>query len=509
MNTLLPILPIALPLLGAVIGLLARHGTSLQATVGIATSVVTLIASVFLLTAVHAADFVVLYLGDWQAPFGISLVADRFAAIMTVVSSLVGLATSIYAVGDVKSKDLQKWFFPLVQFLIMGVNGAFLTGDLFNLYVWFEVMLISSFALMTIGGSKPQFEGGFKYVAINLVSSAFFLAGLGLLYGKLGTLNMADVALKLSTDESGALANSSAILFFIAFSIKAGLFPFFFWLPASYHTPPMAVTALFAGLLTKVGVYAFYRCFTLVFTQDPEFMRGTLLALTLATMLVGVLGAASRYQMSRILSFHIISQIGYIMLGLALFTELAIAACIFYTIHHIVVKSNLFFIAGIASKKLGSDDVLKIGGLYKSAPWLALLFFVPAFSLGGIPPLSGFWAKFALIKASLDVEGYWVATIALAVGVMTLYSMTKIWGEAFWKAKPAQCAETEGKAGVWHYLPVVGFAAITLYIGLMAQPLFSFSEEAARQLLDPSLYMEAVLPAEYLEEFSSTANEHE
>lgn len=506
MNDLLLIIPVILPMLGAILGLLASKRSTMQTGLGIGTSALTLLFSLQLLFTVNVESYLSLELGSWQAPFGISFIADRLAAIMVAISALVSLAIAIYSIDDLKNGERSLWFYPLMLFLVAGVNGAFLTADLFNLYVWFEVMLIASFALMTVGGKKAQFEGGFKYVAINLVASALFLAGLGLLYGKLGTLNMADVALKLSLIENGAMINSSAVLFLVAFSIKAGLFPFFFWLPASYHTPPIAISALFAGLLTKVGVYALLRCFTLVFTQDTDFLLGSLFVLSLATMVTGVLGAASRFDIKQILSFHIISQIGYMTLGLALFTQLALAAAIFYTIHHIVVKTNLFLIAGIIARKTGTDALGEIGGLYKSAPWLAFLFFIPAFSLGGIPPLSGFWAKFALVKAALLEAEYWAVAIALIVGIMTLYSMTKIWGEAFWKTAPERAKKPTNltHSGWSSYAPVVVLAAVTLWIGFFAQPLFEYANQAADQLLHSERYIEQLLPTDYITHIQAT-----
>ncbi|MEM9157701.1 MAG: Na+/H+ antiporter subunit D [Verrucomicrobiota bacterium] len=500
MNTSLLAIPILLPIAGAAIGLLLPRNSRTQSIAGIATFAGTLVAALWILWSISQVGFLKLELGSWQAPFGISLVADKLAAAMVAISSLVGLAISIYALGDLSQELRKRWFYPLSLFLVAAVNGAFLSADLFNLYVWFEIMLISSFGLMLLGGGKNQFEGGFKYVAINLVASALFLAGLGLLYGKIGTLNMADIALKLSVSPGGPMINSSAVFFLVAFAIKAGMFPFFFWLPASYHTPPISVSALFAGLLTKVGVYALIRSNTLIFTQEADFLRGVLVALSLATMFTGVLGAAAQFDIKRILSFHIISQIGYMTLGLAVFTELAIAAAIFYTLHHIIVKTNLFLIAGIVSKKTGTDDLSAIGGLYKAAPWLALLFFIPAFSLGGIPPLSGFWAKFALVKESLDQSFYWATAIALIVGIMTLFSMTKIWAEAFWKKSPGlfKISKLTQRETWTLYGPVAAFSAITLIIGLNAQPLFEFSSEAAAQLLSPNQYIEFALPAEYV-----------
>jgi len=290
---------------------------------------------------------------------------------------------------------------------------------------------------------------------------------------------------------------SCSMLFLVSFGLKAGIFPFFFWLPASYHTPPSAVSAIFAGLLTKVGVYALFRAYTLMFEPIFPDVQGIILFLAIMTMITGVFGAASHFDMRRILSFHIVSQIGYMVLGLAFMTPLAIAAAIFYLVHHIIVKTNLFLVSGVVVRLQGSADLAKVGGLCKSAPWLAALFFIPAFSLGGIPPLSGFWAKFAMVKAGLEIEAWIAITSALLVGVLTLFSMTKIWAEAFWKAKPEIDEPVPAPAGPLAYMvgPIAVMALATVLIGLFGEPLFSFSERAAAQLLNPQEYISAVLGA--------------
>jgi multicomponent Na+:H+ antiporter subunit D len=287
----------------------------------------------------------------------------------------------------------------------------------------------------------------------------------------------------------------------VAFGIKAAIFPLFFWLPASYHTPPIAVSAIFAGLLTKVGVYALIRVFTLIFIQDIDFTHTVLLVIAGFTMLTGVLGAASQNEMRKILSFHIISQIGYMIMGLALFSPLAIAGAIFYIIHHIIVKTNLFLVSGVVDKMKGSFDLKKIGGLYKYYPLLGLLFLIPALSLAGIPPLSGFWAKFVIIKAGLEIEQALIVIVALLVGILTLFSMTKIWNEVFWKDDPkgnenkiidSFSAITLSKK-VLMLSPIILLALITIVIGFNAEPFFNFANNAASQLLNPSEYISKVL----------------
>ena len=316
---------------------------------------------------------------------------------------------AVYSLGSIDEAREAHGYHPLFHVLLMGVSMAFLTGDLFNLYVAFEVMLMASFVLLSLGGERAQLEGAVKYVTLNLLSSAVFLAAVGVLYGVAGTLNLADLALAVQRGTAPGLVTTLACLFLVAFGIKAAVFPLFFWLPASYHTPPVAVSALFAGLLTKVGVYALVRAFTLVFTGDTALTHGLILAVAVLTMVTGVLGAAAQFEFRRVLSFHIVSQIGYMVLGLGLFTPLALAGTVFYLIHHIVVKTNLFLVAGIVKRLGGTLDLGSLGGLYRRRPALALLFLVPAFSLAGIPPLSGFWGKLVLVKAGLD-SGHYAVT---------------------------------------------------------------------------------------------------
>jgi multicomponent Na+:H+ antiporter subunit D len=288
-----------------------------------------------------------------------------------------------------------------------------------------------------------------------------------------------------------------ATLFLVAFGIKAAVLPLFFWLPASYHTPPIAIAAIFAGLLTKVGVYALIRTFTLLFAHDLAFTHTLLLWTAGLTMATGVLGAAAQTDVRRILSFHIVSQIGYMIMGLALMTPLALVGAVFYIVHHIIVKANLFLIAGVADRLLGSFELKNLGGLYRSHPWLAILFIIPAFSLAGFPPLSGFWAKLILIKAGLDVGAYVIVAVALVVGLLTIFSMTKIWNGAFWKplAEGLAPAPTDRRALVLMASPVATLAVLTLIIGLWAEPFFRFATAAAASLLDPSAYVAAVLGA--------------
>ncbi|MEL7344131.1 MAG: Na+/H+ antiporter subunit D [Pseudomonadota bacterium] len=491
--------PLVIPFLTAVLAFLTRMSTSGR-WISVAGNLILLLAAIILLAEVLNEGVVAGQMGGWAAPFGITLVADGLSAVMVVITAITALAVSVYALADIGERSEHLGYHALFNVLIGGVTGAFLTGDLFNLYVWFEVMLISSFGLLVLGGSKAQIDGGVKYVTLNLISTILFLSGIGLLYGITGTLNMADLAGKVAEVENQGLVTVIAMMFMVAFGVKAAVFPLFFWLPAAYHTPAFSVSAVFAGLLTKVGVYALIRMFTLVFNGDTGFTHEILLWVAGLTMLTGVLGAAAQNDIRKILSFHIVSQIGYMIMGLALLTPLALAGAVFYLVHHIIVKANLFLIAGVVERVAGSTDLKKIGGLYKTAPFLAILFFVPAFSLAGFPPLSGFWAKYVLVKAALDDQGWIIAAVALVVGLLTIFSMTKIWAEAFWKNHPDGTDPTLKSLDIVerrHLLvPIAMLAAMTLVIGFFPQPFIAFAEGAAAQLLDPSAYISAVLGAD-------------
>ena len=498
---LLLILPILIPLTTAAFCLLFWRYRTVQRLLGTLGSAAHLLVALLLLWTVRQDGIFATQVGNWPAPFGITLVADLFSAIMTVLGALMGLTVVIYSLTSMDRDRESSGYYAFFHFLLMGVSGVFLTGDLFNLYVWFEVMLMSSFVLLALGGERHQLEGAIKYVTLNLISSALFLTALGILYGMLGTLNMADLSRQISGGMHAGVVSTLSMLFLVAFGIKSALFPLFFWLPASYHTPPVAVSAIFAGLLTKVGVYTLIRVFSLLFAQDIAYTHSIILVIAGLTMVTGVLGAMAQNEFRRILSFHIISQVGYMVLGLGLFTPLALAGSIFYIMHHIIVKTNLFLVSGVAHRLQGSYQLARLGGLYQTAPALTAIFMISAFSLAGIPPLSGFWAKLILVKASLDMTGYIIAATALGVGLLTLFSMAKIWAAAFWGDAPE--TTVAGEEQPWQafslsekialYLPMILLGALTLTIGLMSEPFFELATRAAEQLLNPAGYIDAVL----------------
>ncbi len=488
----LPALPVLIPFLTTSILVLVRRRPGLQQVASVAGAAALLTSGVALVAAVGSEGTLVSQAGNWPAPFGITLVADRLAAILVAVAGLVGLTAVIYALADIPEDRRRAGVHPVMHLLLAGVCGAFLTGDLFNLFVWFEVMLMASFVLLALGARAGHLGGAVKYLVLNFLSSGLFLAAAGLLYGSLGTLNLADLASRLRSLPEPGPAFAAGVLLLVSFGIKAAVFPLFSWLPASYHTAPIAVSALFAGLLTKVGVYALLRSYALFFSVDHEWFGPLLLWVSVATMAVGVLGAAAQYEIRRILSWHIISQIGYMTLGVALFTQGAVAAAVFYVIHHILVKTNLFFLSGAIEEVTGSDRLDRIGGLYRSAPLLSGLFLVPAFSLGGIPPLSGFFAKFGLLRAGFEVGAWVPLSAALGVGLLTLFSMTKIWAEVFWKDAPAGSPPPR-TPGLLRLLPIAVLASATVVISFWPEPLLRYAVAAGQELVDGGGYIQAVL----------------
>lgn len=488
--------PILVPMITGVACLAFWKWIRIQRVVSTIGAVALAAETCALLAFVADGEILVMQVGGWAAPFGITLAADIFAAVMTVMGGIIGLAVVIYSLADIDRERESHGYHALIHFMQMGVGGAFVAGDLFNLYVWFEVLLMGSFVLLALGGQRAQLEGAIKYVALSLIASTLLLMGVGMTYGLAGTLNMADLAVVLPKIEQRNLVLSIAMLFMIAFGMKAAMFPLFFWLPASYHTPPVPVSAIFSGLLTKVGVYALIRVFTLLFVQEVSFTHNLILIASGLTMVTGVLGAVAQNEFRRILSFHIISQIGYMTMGLGLFTAAAVAGSIFYIVHHIIVKTNLFLVSGLVRRIKGTYDLKPLGGVYLAHPLVAIAFAVPALSLAGIPPFSGFWAKFQLARAGFGVDRFVIVAVALVVGILTLFSMSKIWIEAFWKPgdeseeKPPALTRTEWAL---YGLPIAGLALITIAIGFASEPLVELSIRAAEQLMDSSQYIETVL----------------
>jgi multicomponent Na+:H+ antiporter subunit D len=488
-------LPILLPLVTAIALHMLPHRPRLLRLVAFAGALGILAAGISLFVRVEAAGIQVLQVASWPAPFGITLVADLFSALLVLMVGIIGVAVTGSSFAGVDPRREAFGYHPLIHVLLMGVSGAFLTGDIFNLYVWFEVMLIASFVLMSLHRTRAQLHAAFTYVGLNLLSSAFLLTAIGLLYGQAGTLNLADLARAWPERRTPGLDAALSMLFLTAFGLKAGLFPLFFWLPASYHTPPAAVSALLAGLLTKVGVYAMIRIFTLLFPDPGATVYVVILMLSAITMVVGLLGAIGQYDFRRSLSFNLVGHIGFTTVGLALWTPAALGGSILYVLHHMLVVTSLFLVSGLFLRRRRTTDLSAIGGLYKSQPAVACLAMVPLFSLAGIPPLSGFIAKLAVVGAILGGNHYWLAGVALVVSLLTVLSMARLWDESFWKPAPTNATHAP-RLGVAIVAPIALLVALTLSLTVAAGPAYGLSMRAAGQLLDARGYIRAVLGEE-------------
>lgn len=482
--------PVLIPITTAALCTLLWNHTRAQRVVHVAGLAFMLAASLLLLAQVRHGGTLAVTFGGWAPPFGISFAADLLSAAMVAITGILAMATGVYGFADVRRRQEQGGFYPLLHGMLAAVNGAFLTADIFNLYVWFEIMLITAMGLLAIDRTRAQLDGVLRYAVLNLLSTLVFLLAIAIVYGVTGTLSMADLARVLPEIGPSTALSIAAALFLVGFGIKAGFFPLFFWLPASYHTASITVAAIFAGLLTKVGVYACFRVFSLLF-ENGDSLREVIAIMAAGTMLFGVFGAAVQWDIRRILSFHIISQIGYMLLGLALGTPLALAGAVFYIIHHIIVKANLFLLAGAIYRVSGTFDLRRCGGLMASHPLLAVLFAIPALSLAGIPPLSGFWAKYMVIDASFRAAHGWLAAVGLFVGLLTVFSMSKIWIEAFWKASPRP--RTIPRAVPVSMLAAIsGLGLLTVWIGLLPDVVVAYATAAGQALLDTTSYASAV-----------------
>ncbi len=487
------IVPVLWPLLTAIVLIMQGGTPGRQRTISILSLLGLIAFELVLAASVTDGSILVHRAGNWRAPYGIVLVIDRLAIIMLLLAGVTALAILSYDAADPDPViERLPFFFPLFQFLMMGLNGAFITGDLFNLFVFFEVLLISSYGLVTLGATARQLRAGLQFMVLNLVNSALFLFGVGVLYGLTGTLNMADLAQKvpLLPPSDTALMQVAMMTLLIVFAGKAALLPLAFWLPDTYPTPPPAISAMFGGIATKVGVYAILRVFTTVFADVRAPGAEVLMALGIVSMLIGVLGAVAQTELRRLLSFHIVSQIGYLAFGIGLFTISGVAGALFYLVHYTIVKCALFLVSGAAERLGGSADLKKLGGIAHLSPALAALFFVAAVSLAGLPPTSGFFSKFLVASAGIEAGRYFGVTICFVAGILTLFSMMKIWTMGFWGDPPATTAPAPPRRGVLLATGLLVSFSVTLAVG--AEPLYQFTTATAAQVLDTAGYVEAV-----------------
>ncbi|MEM7093392.1 MAG: proton-conducting transporter membrane subunit [Actinomycetota bacterium] len=424
--------------------------------------------------------------GGWNGELGITLVADRFAVLVLPIALAIIFVVEIFAIGQRRTAwganpELSG---PLLGVLTAGVSLAILTGDLFTLFVAFELILVSSYVLLTHQGQREQVRSGMTYVVMNLFASTLFLIGLAVVYSATGTVNLELLAERIPELSGGARVGIGA-WFFVVFGTKAAVFPLFSWLPDSYPTAPTTITAVFAGLLTKIGIYSMIRFHTITSMDE---LGSVMLIIAGVTMVIGAFGALAQQDVKRILSFHVISQIGYMLMGLGLFSAAGTTGAILFLIHHMPVKTVLFLTGGLIENHEGSGRLDRSGGLASRRPIIALLFAVPALSLAGLPPFSGFIAKFGVIRAGIEANAVPIVVVALVAGALTLLSMTKIWMGVFW-GEPHDDDDAERlltSTSRANRTLMVGATALavagTLTISLFAGPLFDLATDAANDL---------------------------
>ena len=525
-NNLIVLLAV-LPMVAAILTIALRRAKGAQRLVGLVSLGLTaLLAGAWTVEAVTGGPLVS-QMGGWPAPFGITIALDALSGLMITAASIVALACLVFSIGTFEERDRRGWWHPLVHLLAMGVNFSFLTGDLFNLFVAFEIMLMSSYALLVLGGTRRQISQAYKYVVLNLIGSTLFVIGAGLVYGMMGTLNFADLALMVAQARTGAgpplpaAFPAVATLLLFVFAIKAAAFPLWFWLPDTYHTCPIGVGALFAGLLTKVGVYSILRLYPMIFAGEGVRDAGpavTILLIAAAgTMLLAAVAALGVSNLRRVLALLLISSIGFQLFGAAMMTGDALAGATFYMAQSMAATAAAFLCCGLVERIGGSDDLYRLGGLQKKAPWLSVLFFVVMITLIGLPPLSGFYGKALILREGFAGPAdrlWWVVSVCgLLAGVATLLALARVWAMAFWSEASDDGRRTGSEASI-SMRPA--YAGVTLLVGVIAavsvgaEPLLRASRAVGAGLNEPKEYVTAVLPgAQWPEKAADIATAHE
>ncbi|MEH6689947.1 MAG: Na+/H+ antiporter subunit D [Pseudorhizobium pelagicum] len=490
----LVIAPMALMItLGAVL-MMVRHRIWLHGWIAIPGLVALVLMEGLLVYRVAVDGPFTMTAGRWLPPFGISFTADLMGSLLALASGLVALAAGIYGLRDIDATGRRYGFYPFLLLLMAGVTGAFLTGDIFNLYVWFEVLLISSFGLLILGSERQQIDGALKYAVLNLLGTTLFLIAVGYVYAIFGTLNMADIARQANDYRGTAPLMTLSALFILAFAMKAAAFPVNFWLPASYHTPRIVVSALFGGLLTKVGVYALMRVMVMLFPVEREQLSLLLAIIAALTMVIGALGALAQSDLRRMAGFAVIAGIGNIIAGVAIGGVPGVSGAILYSLHSIIVMTALYLLIGEAARIGGSWSLQTLGGLYRDAPWIAAAAFVIFFAAAGLPPFSGLWPKIILLKAALDIGAWWLSAAILISALILTLTLGRVFLLAFWRPRIEPSAVPSAAGALQRSAPLAGLVAIIVFFGVFPDLPVRLSQEAAATLADPRAYIQSVFP---------------
>jgi multicomponent Na+:H+ antiporter subunit D len=490
----LVVAPVVLMIGAGALLMMVRKSVRLHGAIAIAALLALVLVNAALLWRVSTVGPVTMVMGRWLPPFGIAFTADLFGSVMALAAAIAALAAGIFSLSDIDGAGRRYGFFPFLMLLMAGVSGAFLTGDIFNLYVWFEVLLISSFGLLILGSEPQQIDGALKYALLNLIGTTLFLIAVAYLYGIFGTLNMADIARRASAASPDAPLTTLTALFVLAFAMKAAAFPVNFWLPASYHTPRIVVSALFGGLLTKVGIYALIRVTVMLFPVEREALSLVIALSAAFTMITGALGALAQTDTRRLAGYVVIAGIGNMMAGIAIGTPAAVAGAILYALHSVITMTALYLMAGEGARLGGSWSLLTLGGLYRRSWSFAAVSVLLMLAAAGLPPLSGLWPKVALLKAALDIGAWWLAASILVSAFLLTLALARVFLLAYWRPAPTGPAMPTSRPDWRVSLPLYALTALVLGFGLFPEPVLRLSQMAADGLGDPQAYVRSVFP---------------
>ena len=495
MNNFL-LLPIIIPFFFGMILLFGQKSLRFQRGGAMIGLIISFACAVALLFKVKNDGVQTVTFGGWPEPFGITMVSDMVSALLVTTTLLLAIFIVWYGFNSIGTAREHFYYYPAIMMILTGVNGAFTTGDIFNLFVFFEVLLMASYVLIVLGGTKKQLAGSIKYILINVISSALFVISVAYLYSVVGTLNMADIALKIAEVNQPGIITTIAVLFLLVFGLKAAIFPLYFWLPTSYAAAPPPVLALFGALLTKVGVYAIMRTYTLFFIHDLSYTHELLLWLSVLTIIAGCIGALAYFDIKQIIIYNIVIAVGVILFGVAQMNEDGLTGAMFYLIHDMIIKAALFMLIGIIVYKTGTTDLRKMGGLMRSNPVLGWFYLIAAFGLAGIPPLSGFVGKLLIAKGGFEAGNLGTSIFILASSLLVLLSVIRIFIYAFWGEEQPTKPILSKKQTTQLFIPTAIVIIISIAYGVGAEWLTPFMNDAGKTLADPSIYIDAVFKGE-------------
>lgn len=490
MNNII-VLPLVIPILTGILLVFLHRHVKTQRWISIIATILNIVISFIILQKIQVEGILKLDFGGWIAPYGITFVADSFAVLLVLTANFVTAICLIYAMFSIGEKREKLFFYPFVHLLVAGVNGSFLTGDLFNLFVCFEVMLLASYALITHGGTRIQLRESIKYIVINVLSSSLFVIAIAYLYGSIGTLNLAHLSARIAESGQTPLLTAISLLFLIVFSIKSGLL-LYQWLPGSYSAPPTAIAALFGALLTKVGVYALFRTFSLLFYHEPAVTHNLIGIMAAITLIGGSIGAIAYKNIRHIVAYNVVIAIGFILIGLAVSTQSAIEGSIYYLIHDMIIKALLFLLAGTMITLTRTSRFDQVSGLIRNYPVLGWLFFIAMLSLTGIPPFSGFIGKILVGYGAVETGHFLLLALGFISSLFVLYSLLRIFMNSFWgETMISEDQEAPLKKGL--IIPCLILALATIALGVGAESIATYVSDAANTLLNPDIYIDAVL----------------